>query len=189
LACNSCSRESAARLCPTDRLQTRPSREAASRTMDRWRYLVDLFTLHLFQSEAYITQTLRIRSDQALRMSAGSNISEADALRFPGWQPLRERLLEGPADGHHLAHRFICVPRPARRRNFSNCQRGSSHHVSSVGSKQAGSFGDIVFDFIKETHCQFRGDFRDRKSGALDPARNCAIRADSFHDTMRPFRD
>ncbi len=74
---------------------------------------MDLFDVPaLFQGKSDIAQTLGIRSDQALRISAG--IEYFRRGRFAGFetpQAFRERLLERAADSHHFAHRFHLRPK------------------------------------------------------------------------------
>ena len=103
---------------------------------------------------------------------------------FEAAHPLAQRLLEGAADGHHLAHRFhLRAEHGFRAREFLELPPRNLHHHVIDGRLEAGRrlARDVVLDLVEPVaHRQLGGDLGDREiRWPSTPAPSCATRADS----------
>jgi len=108
------------------------------------------------------------------------------ACPSPASAPLQQRLFEGPANRHHLAHDLSAPKFSSAPGNFSNCHSESSPPRSPASAQSMPSLlRDVVGDLVERvSNCQPRRNLRNRESSPLTPAPMSARPADSNLDTI-----
>ena len=161
------------------------------------RHLAD--THSLLEGVAHIGQPLRMRRHQPLRQAPRFNILGPGLLaRLQRAHGLHQRFLEGPPDGHHLAHRLHLRPQPLiRAGKLLELPLGNLHHHVVDGWLEAGRRGlcNVVLYLVQRiADGQPRRDLGDREAGGFTGkrgrARDARVHLDDDHaSVVRVYRE